>query len=59
MCESPEMVRIEAVRESNAQAKQLSGLVAVFVGGTGGIGESTAREFFQRTTNPKAYIVGR
>jgi NAD(P)-dependent dehydrogenase (short-subunit alcohol dehydrogenase family) len=47
------------MRRSNAQAKVLSGLVAVFIGGTGGIGESTAKELFIRTTKPKAYICGR
>ena len=54
-----EMVQIESIRKSNAQGKQLGGLVAVFVGGTGGIGESTAKEFFLRSTRPRAYIVGR
>ena len=54
-----EMVGINTIRESNAQGKNLTGLVAVFVGGTGGIGESTAKELFQRTTRPRAYIVGR
>ncbi|KAK5166609.1 uncharacterized protein LTR77_008152 [Saxophila tyrrhenica] len=53
------MVGIKTVRESNSKGKQLEGLVAVFVGGTGGIGESTAKEFFLRTTKPRAYIVGR
>lgn len=53
------MVRIDTIRESNAQAKGLEGLVAVFVGGTGGIGESTAKELFIRTTRPRAYIIGR
>ena len=53
------MVRISTIRDSNAQCKCLDGLVAVFVGGTGGIGESTATEFFMRTTRPRAYIVGR
>lgn len=53
------MVRIDTVRESNAKCKSLVGLVAVFVGGTGGIGESTAKELFLRTTSPKAYIIGR
>jgi len=53
------MVSIDTVRKSNARGKELSGLVAVFVGGTGGIGECTAKEFFRRTTKPKAYIVGR
>ena len=54
-----EMVHIDTIRESNARGKKLSGLVAVFVGGTGGIGESTAKEFFKRTTKPRAYIIGR
>ena len=54
-----ELVHIDTVRESNAKGKDLKGLVAVFVGGTGGIGESTAKELFQRTTRPRAYIVGR
>lgn len=54
-----EMVKIESIRESNEQGKQLHDLVAVFVGGTNGIGESTAKEFFLRSTRPKAYIVGR
>lgn len=54
-----EIVRVEAVRKANAQAKSLNGLVAVFVGGTGGIGESTVKEMFLRTTNPRAIIVGR
>ncbi|PIA92261.1 Dehydrogenase/reductase SDR family member on chromosome X [Cercospora beticola] len=54
-----EMVRIDTVRESNAKCKSLVGLVAIFVGGTGGIGESTAKELFLRTTSPKAYIIGR
>lgn len=54
-----EMVPIDTVRESNAQGNVIDGLIAVFVGGTGGIGESTAKEFFKRTTRPIAYIVGR
>ena len=53
------MVRLETVRESNKQGKSLEDVIAVFVGGTGGIGESTAKEFFDRTTRPIAYIVGR
>jgi FlaA1/EpsC-like NDP-sugar epimerase len=35
------------------------GLVAVFVGGTSGIGESTAREFARYSEKPRIYIVGR
>ena len=54
-----EVVKIADIRESNAKGKQLHDLVAVFVGGTNGIGESTAKEFFKRSTRPKAYIIGR
>lgn len=54
-----EMVNISTIRASNAQGKSLKGLVCVFVGGTGGIGESTAKELFIRATQPRAYIVGR
>ena len=54
-----EMVSLDTIRDSNEQGKKLKGLVAVFVGGTGGIGESTAKEFFKRTTQPRAYIIGR
>jgi len=54
-----EMVRIDTIRESNGKGKQIEGLVTVFVGGTGGIGESTAKELFLRSSRPKAYIVGR
>ena len=57
--ENLEMVQISTVRSSNEQGKHLNGLVAVFIGGTGGIGESTAKELFLRTTKPTAYIVGR
>ncbi|EMC93945.1 hypothetical protein BAUCODRAFT_150179 [Baudoinia panamericana UAMH 10762] len=53
------MVTIEAVREANAKGNQLHDLVAIFVGGTGGIGESTAKEFFRHTVRPVAYIIGR
>lgn len=53
------MVRIDTIRESNAQGKGLEDLVVAFVGGTGGIGESTAKELFIRTTRPRAYIIGR
>ncbi len=54
-----EMVSINDVREANAKGKSIKGLVCVFVGGTGGIGASTAQELFRRTTSPKAYIIGR
>ncbi|KAE8165479.1 hypothetical protein BDV40DRAFT_309236 [Aspergillus tamarii] len=35
------------------------GLVGVFVGGTSGIGESTAREFVRYATSPRVYLIGR
>lgn len=54
-----EQIRIETVRASNSKADRLRGLVVVFVGGTGGIGSSTAFELFRHTTAPKAYIIGR
>ncbi|KIW09153.1 uncharacterized protein PV09_00089 [Verruconis gallopava] len=54
------MVGISEVR---TQLKDLSrygsGLVGVFVGGTSGIGETTAREFVRYTTKPHVYVVGR
>lgn len=34
-------------------------LVALFVGGTSGIGEATLKAFAQHTNTPKAYFVGR
>ena len=54
-----EMVKIDGIREANAQAKPIKNFVCVFVGGTGGIGASTAQELFRHTTSPRAYIVGR
>lgn len=36
----------------------IESLLTTPVGGTGGIGESTAREVFKQTTRPKAYIIG-
>ncbi|RAL00856.1 uncharacterized protein BO80DRAFT_493742 [Aspergillus ibericus CBS 121593] len=54
------MVAISQVREQIATIKNLgSGLVAVFVGGTSGIGLSTAREFTRHATAPHIYLVGR
>lgn len=35
------------------------GLVAVFVGGTSGVGEYTLKAFAKYAPNPRAYIVGR
>ncbi|GLB12101.1 hypothetical protein AtubIFM57258_009379 [Aspergillus tubingensis] len=59
--ESPEnMVSLEAVRAHNSNLEDLgTGLVAVFVGGTSGIGLYAAREFIRHTLSPTVYLVGR
>jgi hypothetical protein len=54
-----QMVSSESVRASNSQGDRIHGFVGIFVGGTGGIGESTAIELFKRTVRPRIYIVGR
>ncbi|KAE8381492.1 short-chain dehydrogenase/reductase [Aspergillus bertholletiae] len=55
------MASIAAVRDNNSRITQLygSGLVAVFVGGTSGIGESTARAFVRNTAASRVYLIGR
>ena len=55
------MVSLEAVKASNVCLPETlpPNLVAVFVGGTSGIGEFTLRKFAQYAKQPKAYIVGR
>lgn len=54
------MVSLEAIRASNARAKSLpAGLVAVFVGGTNGVGETTVRQFANYVPSPRVYIIGR
>ncbi|KAF1947324.1 NAD(P)-binding protein [Clathrospora elynae] len=54
------MVLLADVRAHNATLKSLpSGLVAVFVGATSGIGFFTAREFVRNTTSPHVYLIGR
>ncbi|GKZ73294.1 hypothetical protein AnigIFM50267_009977 [Aspergillus niger] len=54
------MVAISEVRGQLANVKNLgSGLVAVFVGGTSGIGLSTAQEFTRYATAPHIYLIGR
>ncbi|KAK5116188.1 hypothetical protein LTR62_008514 [Meristemomyces frigidus] len=52
------MIPIDAVREANAKAESIEDLVCVFLGGTGGIGSSTAKEVFTRTKRPRGYIIG-
>jgi NAD(P)-dependent dehydrogenase (short-subunit alcohol dehydrogenase family) len=54
------MVAISTVRDHNASLKSLpANLVAVFVGGTSGIGFFTAREFVRSTISPRVYLIGR
>ncbi|KAF4628790.1 hypothetical protein G7Y89_g9365 [Cudoniella acicularis] len=55
------MVSIKDVRLSNKTFKDLkvSGLVAVFVGATSGIGMGTLKQFSKNATAPKVYIIGR
>ncbi|KAJ4374222.1 hypothetical protein N0V83_002963 [Neocucurbitaria cava] len=54
------MVSLSEVRAHNASLKSLpAGLVAVFVGGTSGIGLFTARELVRNTTSPTIYLIGR
>jgi NAD(P)-dependent dehydrogenase (short-subunit alcohol dehydrogenase family) len=54
------MVAISEVRAHNATLKTLpANLVAVFVGGTSGIGFFTAREFVCSTRSPHVYLIGR
>ncbi|TVY91062.1 Oxidoreductase, partial [Lachnellula willkommii] len=54
------MVALDIVHASNTRLRELGpGLVALFVGGTSGIGEFTLKAFVQNTISPKVYIVGR
>jgi NADP-dependent 3-hydroxy acid dehydrogenase YdfG len=54
------MVGIQEVRSELTKLKRLGpGLVGVFVGGTSGIGEATAREFVRSSIQPRVYLVGR
>ncbi|KAJ5325868.1 uncharacterized protein MYU51_001103 [Penicillium brevicompactum] len=54
------MVSFETVQSSNAALKNYGpNLVGVFVGGTSGIGESTARAFVKHASSPRVYLVGR
>lgn len=55
------MVALSAAQASNAEiATSLhAGMVAVFVGGTSGIGEYTLKQFAQHAKNPRIYLVGR
>lgn len=55
------MVTLASVLASNSQISTSlpAGLVAIFVGGTSGIGEITLKKFAKNTRQPRAYIVGR
>lgn len=55
------MVSLPDVQSSNAQIANTlpSGLVAVFVGATNGIGEATLKEFARSARSPRAYFIGR
>ncbi|KAK0100088.1 hypothetical protein ONS95_013100 [Cadophora gregata] len=56
------MVSTKDIRKSNAAFKssdQASGLVAVFVGATSGIGMGSLKQFAKNAKAPKIYILGR
>lgn len=55
------MVQLQAVLDSNSRiATELpSGLVAVFVGATSGIGEAALKAFAKHASQPIVYFVGR
>lgn len=55
------MVSVTEVQASNARIKSTfpSGLVAVFVGATAGIGETVLKEFARQASKPRIYFVGR
>ncbi|KAI0442156.1 NAD(P)-binding protein [Xylaria telfairii] len=55
------MVSLSSVRSSNALISSTlpSGLVALFVGATSGVGEAALKKFAQYATRPRAYFVGR
>ena len=55
------MVFLSVVESSNARIASTlpPGLVAVFVGGTNGIGEATLKQFAKHARQPRVYFVGR
>ncbi|KAK6003802.1 hypothetical protein QM012_009573 [Aureobasidium pullulans] len=55
------MVALEIVRASNQEIASTlpSGLVAVFVGATNGVGEATVRQFAKYASAPRVYLIGR
>ncbi|KAF2812205.1 uncharacterized protein BDZ99DRAFT_558045 [Mytilinidion resinicola] len=54
------MVSLDVIQSSNDRIRSALpvGLVAVFVGGTNGAGETTVRQFAKYTAQPRVYIVG-
>ncbi|CAI7617524.1 unnamed protein product [Penicillium bialowiezense] len=54
------MVSFETIQSGNSALKNYGpNLVGVFVGGTSGIGESSARAFVKYASSPRVYLVGR
>ncbi|THZ14557.1 hypothetical protein D6C91_07251 [Aureobasidium pullulans] len=55
------MVALETIRASNSKIASTlpSGLVAVFVGATNGVGEATVRQFAKYASAPRVYLIGR
>ena len=55
------MVSLKIIESSNNGIRSTlqAGLVAVFVGGTNGVGETTVRQFAKYAVQPRVYIVGR
>ncbi|KAI0116238.1 hydrogenase/reductase-like protein [Hypoxylon sp. NC0597] len=55
------MVSLNAIRDSNSRiaAELPAGLVAVFVGATSGIGETSLKQFVKCAIKPRIYFIGR
>lgn len=55
------MVSLEQIRASNAKVATTlrPGLVAIFVGGTSGIGETSLKQFAKNASKPRIYFIGR
>ena len=56
-----DMVSLDIIETSNERIRTTlqAGLVAVFVGATNGVGETTVRQFAKYASQPRVYIVGR
>ncbi|KAK4163339.1 3-keto-steroid reductase [Cladorrhinum sp. PSN259] len=54
------MVSLQQMQSSNVRINTLApGLVAIFVGGTSGIGEATMKELAKHAVQPRIYFIGR